>query len=74
MPTFRFAVTRDVTETVFVEVDAPGLQAAQHSALTDVDRYAEKDNCGLVDWSLDDPPTSPEIYLPAPDDFEIVRE
>jgi len=60
MPKFSFTLTRDLTESVRVQIEADSLDEAHEAALLDPPKSG---------WETDDnPPQRP--YLPDPDDFE----
>ena len=62
MPKFRFTLTRDLTQSVSVEVEGDDIEQAQQAALT---------NPPQSGWEIDDNPPQ-DAYLPDPDDFEEI--
>jgi len=58
MPKFEFTLTRDVTESVTVEIEADTIEEAQARAL---------EHPPVGGWSLDD--NEHDAYLPDPDDY-----
>lgn len=73
MPKFRFCVTRDVTESVWLTVDAPTIQDAHTEGLSDIDKYADQTD-GCTSWELDDYPSMIDVYVADTDDYSIVED
>jgi hypothetical protein len=57
---FRFTLTRDVTESTTVTIDANSIEEAHAKAL---------ENPPTEGWAVDDNPPN-DAYLPDPSDFE----
>jgi hypothetical protein len=64
MPKFCFHITRDVTETAVVVIEADSIEDAHDIAL-DPDFYEDAPFC------LDEG-NSYEVYLPDPDTYEVL--
>lgn len=60
MPKYTVLVTRDVTESVAIEVEAKSAVAAQTEALTRA-RHTP------LPWEPDETPAKPDIYVTATD-------
>lgn len=71
--TYRFRITRDMTESVFCTVEAGSIGDAIARAVDDPKRYADQNMVGRVDWTTDDN-VKGSPYIADPDDYTIVDE
>ncbi len=69
MSKYRVTVTRPVTQSTTVEVEAESRSEANDKALEQVGRYGEK----VSTWELDDG-NQDEAYIPDPDSAELLPE
>lgn len=65
MPIYRFTITRDVTESAVVTVEADDVETAQDMALSD------PEISNNADWAIDDV-CGGTPYLPDPGDYTEV--
>ena len=66
MPRFKFFVTRNITESATVEVDAPTIEDAHEEGLRKANAFE------VEGWETDDN-VNGDAYIPDPDSFEIVK-
>jgi len=63
MPRFKFTITRDITESAVVVIEAASIEEAHDKAI--------EDHTAITGWENDEG-NNPEPYIPDPDDFEEV--
>lgn len=61
MPRFTFTITRDITESTTVTVEAPSIEAAHD--------YAVRNHTTFTGWQNDEG-NNPEAYIPDEDDYK----
>ena len=66
MARFKFTVTRNITESATIEVDAPTIEEAHQEGLRKANAFE------VEGWETDDT-ISGDAYLPDPSDFTTVE-
>ena len=66
MPLFKFTVTRNITESATIEVDAPTIEEAHQEGLRKTNAFE------VEGWETDDS-VNGDAYIPDPSDYTIVE-
>lgn len=63
MPTFRFIVTQNITQSTHAVVSAQTIEQAHALALGDLAKYADTDASGKIRWGTGSLPSRQDLYI-----------